>query len=170
MFITFKDVNMDAHTFIQHFETQDSFSDDDILQFQTNLELRLDLIDYFKQHANRKFAIALLEHLIQMRKNNNLFGDHLMLGCFILGMNGKVEDCLKIWEAKTVDFDSYCYIDIELFLFAGVSKTVAFLQTQDCPEAAKALERANTHNNAEGEAEIKRYYRELPWWVYTNET
>ncbi|NIG54063.1 hypothetical protein [Chitinophaga sp. Cy-1792] len=103
--------------------------------------LRQLLFDYFKTHKNRNFALALLNRLIELRKDpdNLVSGDDLMLACYILGQHKQVEDCLLIWKAKRTDFDSYCYIDGQLIAFMGAQPTIDFLKTVNSEEAADAL-------------------------------
>lgn len=40
----------------------------------------------------------------------------------------QIEDCALIWEAKTLDSDSYCAVDIQLVVFAGVDVTIDYLR------------------------------------------
>jgi hypothetical protein len=84
---------------------------------------------------------------------------------FILGMHGMVEDSLKVWEAKSVDFDTYCGLDIQLVPFAGVAETVSFLQTQRGTEAKKALEYVLACLKAGDFDNLEAYYNETPLWI-----
>lgn len=103
-----------------------------------------------------------------MRKDyrNEISIDDLMLASFILSMHGQVADSLKIWEAKRVDFDSYCGVDIQLVVFTGVDQTIAFLEKQPDSEAKKALEYVIACSKSGDFDELEKYYNsELPWWI-----
>ena len=158
---------MDTETLIQNFKTRHIFSDKDISAIQTNRALRVKLVNYFKVNTNRTFALALLDTIIELRKDpkKEVSIDDLMLASFILGMHGQVEDSLKIWEAKRVDFDAYCGVDIQLVPFAGVDKTVSYLQTQNDHEAKEALKYVLACLKAGDFDDLEDYYNEMPWWI-----
>src|SRR5687768_5891680 len=128
---------MDIETLLEKYNTRHNFSDEEISAIRTEPTLRASLVNYFRVNRNRAFALALLDTFIELRKDpvNEVSIDDLMLASFILGMHEKVEDSLKIWEAKRVDFDTYCGVDIQLVPFAGVDETVSFLQTRNDDEA-----------------------------------
>jgi hypothetical protein len=78
-----------------------------------------------------------------------------------------IEDCLRIWNAKTTDFDTFCYIDIQLVPFAGLDETINFLKAINTNEAKDALKylldckKSGDFDNLDG------YYAKdsLPWYV-----
>jgi len=88
-----------------------------------------------------------------------------MLAGFILGMHKQVQDCIKIWQAKKVDFDCYCGIDIQLVPFAGVDETISYLREQKTDEANKALEYVLACTKAGDFDDLNEYYSGTPWYV-----
>jgi hypothetical protein len=158
---------MDVRALIKNFETTNSFSASNILEVRTNKILRAELVNYFRNHRNRTFALALLNKFTELRKDtlNEISIDDLMLASFILGMHHQVEDSLKIWEAKRVDFDTYCGVDMQLVPFAGVNETIAYLQTQTDTEAQTALEYVAACARSGDFDDLEDYYSGLPWWV-----
>jgi len=133
---------MNVETLLENFKTQQTLSVDEILSIRIDETLREELVNHFRTHRDRPFALALLNKFIELREDlkNEISINDLMLASFILGMHGEVEDSLKVWEAKRVDFDTYCGLDIQLVPFAGVNETIAFLETQNDTEAKAALE------------------------------
>ena len=158
---------MDTETLIENFKTRHNFADNEISAIQTDKTLRGELVNHFKVNCDRTFALALLDTFIELRKDpkNEVSIDDLMLASFILGMHKQVEDSLKIWEAKRVDFDTYCGVDIQLVPFAGVDKTVSFLQTQNDDEAKEALKYVLACSKAGDFDDLEEYYNETPWWI-----
>lgn len=158
---------MEIETIIKNFKTRHIFSDHEISAIQTDQTLRAELVNHFRVNRDRTFALALLDTFIELRKEpkNEVSIDDLMLASFIIGMHGKVEDSLKIWEAKTVDFDTYCGVDIQLVPFAGVNETVSFLQAQNDDEAKEALKYVLACSKAGDFEDLEEYYNETPWWV-----
>lgn len=158
---------MDTETLIENFKTRHNFADNEISAIQTDKTLRKELVNHFKVNRDRTFALALLDTFIELRKdpNNEVSIDDLMLASYILGMHRQVEDSLKIWEAKRVDFDTYCGVDIQLVPFAGVDKTVSFLQMQNDDEAKEALKYVLACSKAGDFDDLEEYYNETPWWI-----
>jgi hypothetical protein len=159
---------MNTQDLIQRFKTHHTFSDDEILAIRTDETLRADLVQYFRTHHDRPFALALLNRLIELRKDtsNEISMYDLMLASFLLGTHGQVEDCLKVWEAKRVDFDTYCGVDIQLVPFAGVDQTIAFLQTQtDNEEAKKALKYVLECAKCGDFDDLEAYNNEITLWL-----
>jgi hypothetical protein len=64
--------------------------------------------------------------------------ENISFACYLLGLHGVLEDCLLIWEAENIDFDTYCGVDIQLMLFAGVKETMAYLQSSSLKTASEA--------------------------------
>lgn len=104
-----------------------------------------------------------------MRKSydSDVSGDTIMLACYILGLHNEVEDCIAIWTAKNVDFDAYCYVDIQLAVFAGVKETISFLETQTTDDAVEALIYINKCKAAEDFDALGSYFnpQNMPWFV-----
>jgi hypothetical protein len=158
---------MDTETLIENFKTRHRFSKNEISAIQTDKILRAELVNYFRLNSDRTFALALLDTFIELRKDpkNEVSIDDLMLASFILGMHGQVEDSLKVWEAKKVDFDTYCGVDIQLVSFAGVDETVSFLQKQNDDEAKEALKYVQACSKGGDFDDLEEYYNETPWWI-----
>jgi hypothetical protein len=94
------------------------------------------IVEYFRQRSNRELLLTLLNKLIEYRdrpwgSEDPISVVPMMFVSYLLGLHQQVEDCLRIWDAKTVDFDTYCGFDIQLVVFAGLEKTVTFLKQQD---------------------------------------
>ena len=109
----------------------DSYTDKQVLtdeQITSILsDLRNETVKYVRQNKNRSFSIQLLNQIIAKRKDiDNEIGsiDNIMFSCYLIALCGQLEDSLLVWQAKKVDFDTYCGVDIQLTVFSGVSKTV----------------------------------------------
>ncbi|MBS7564253.1 hypothetical protein KHS38_07535 [Mucilaginibacter sp. Bleaf8] len=127
---------------LDHYKMENDLNAETITAFQNDNVLRKALIAYSRENSNREFALALLDKFIALREqpNGEISIEDLMLACLNLGLQNQVNDCLKVWEAKTVDFDTFCGLDIQLLPFAGVSETIEFLKQHHSDEAKKALE------------------------------
>jgi hypothetical protein len=158
---------MDVETLLENFRKNQTFSNDEILAICTDTTLRVNLVGHFRTERNRPFALALLDTVIKLRKDpsKKISIDDLMLASFLLGMHGQVEDSLKVWEAKRVDFDAYCGVDIRLVPFAGVDETISFLHTQTDDEAKETLKYILTCSKAGDFDDLEEYYNGMPWWV-----
>jgi hypothetical protein len=132
-------------------------------------DLRTDAVNYLQTNPNRKFAIALLDNVIDKRKNSEEEGngDNIMFACYLLGIHGQLEDSLLIWQAKNTDFDSYAYVDIQLVVFAGVDKTLRYLDSLKTEESTKAIKYIKDCSDAGDFDELENYFskEELPWWI-----
>lgn len=40
---------------------------------------------------------------------------------------GNVEDSVLLWQVKTLDFDTFCGLDVQMLVGGGVAETIAFL-------------------------------------------
>ena len=158
---------MNVQALIENFRARNNFSDDEIAAIRTDRTLRKELVDHFRTKQDRAFALTLLNTFIELRKgeNNEISIDDLMLASFLLGMHGQVADSLKVWQAKQVDFDTYCGIDIQLVPFAGVEETISFLKTQTGDDAKEALKHVRACSKGGDFDDLKEYYSETPWWV-----
>jgi hypothetical protein len=127
------------------------------------------LYGYFIQYNNRDFALRLLEKFIKIRKEPSLSlsAESLMLACYIVGMHRQTEDCLKIWEAKQADFDTYCGLDIQLMAFNGVEQTLDFLKTQNTETSLKAYEYMSMCRDAHDFDNLESYFssENLPYYI-----
>lgn len=158
---------MKAENIIHELKRSRKLKKETITGIEENRDLRLDLLQYFETNKNRDIALDLLNTLSELRldPNGGISGDTLMLACYILGKHGQIEDCLKIWETKRIDFDTYCYIDIQLVPFGGLQKTIEYLGTQTSEEAKSALEYVISCSDAGDFDDLERYFRETPWFI-----
>src|SRR5687768_6595881 len=116
---------MDIKAILDGFHKNKEISDEITDSIQIDNKLRIAFLNHFRQNNDREFALALLDTFISIRKdpNGEMPAENLMFACYILGLHNQIEDSLKIWEAKNVDFDTYCGLDIQLVPFAGVEET-----------------------------------------------
>jgi len=147
-------------------EKNNSVTKQALIDISVNAMLRKELVRYFKTSQHRQFTTVLLDGFTRLRKEpeNEISIEDLMLACYLLGQHNQVEDCLKIWEVKETDFDSYCGIDIQLMMFAGVDKTIAFLESQTSELAQRALKYVKDCDRAGDFTELDVYFNEEPWW------
>jgi hypothetical protein len=133
---------MEMKEVLEKFSIGNDLNDVTITAFQNDDTLRKELIEYSRKNKNREFALALLNKaiLIRLQPDGQMPIEDLMLFCLNLGLQNQIEDCLKIWEAKNIDFDTFCGLDIQLLPFAGVIETIEFLKQQHTTEAKNALD------------------------------
>jgi hypothetical protein len=161
---------MDTKTIIENFYKEKTISQEVIYAIDTDNQLRIDLINYFRQNKDRDFVLHLLDLLVSLRKYPaKVSGESIMLACYILGLHNQIEDCLKIWNAKTVDFDAYCYVDIQLMPFAGVNETIEFLKKQEAKGIVTygALQYILECKECGDFDELNEYFSKdnMPWFV-----
>ena len=161
---------MEVSTILQHFHTNSTISEEVVsLILDDDNNLCSKLIYHFYINKDRDFALSLLNKFISIRENpdGEMPAENLMLACYILGQHQQIEDCLKIWEAKNVDFDTYCGLDIQLVPFAGVSETMAYLKNQNSPESIKALEYVEGCSECGDFDNLDEYFskNKLPWFI-----
>ena len=152
---------------IEELKRSGTLSASTIEEVEENRELRHGLVHYFTQHKDRDFALAFLKKLADIRRDPQgvMTGDSLMLACYILGKHGHVEDCMRIWETKTIDFDTYCYVDIQLVVFAGVEKTIEYLKSLESEDAKEALEYVMECLEGGDFENIEAYHNNVPWYI-----
>ncbi|MCK8495870.1 hypothetical protein M0L20_28650 [Spirosoma sp. RP8] len=160
---------MDVNTILGYFQKDKTISDEVIDSIQNNSVLRIDLVNYFREHNYREFAIALLNAFVVIRQkpNGEMPTEDLMLACYLVGLHQQVEDSLTIWETKNTDFDTYCGLDIQLVPFAGVIQTLEFLKNQQNKESKKAFDYVQKcYQNGDFNS-IDEYYSDkmMPWFV-----
>lgn len=132
---------MKIEEIIGRFHAENTIDADSVSAIQNNTALRKDLISYSRRKHDRPFALALLNKFVSIRGSSErtMPAEALMLACYNLGLHNQIEDSLKIWEAKKIDFDTFCMVDIQLMAFAGVKKTIGFLKEEAGNEAGEAL-------------------------------
>jgi hypothetical protein len=91
--------------------------------------------------------------------------DELRLSALSLYKIGDVEDAPLLWEAKRVDFDTHCGLDVQFLVGAGVGQTLAYLKDvggEQALAAAKYIEDCRgtgDFNNLESHMEFwDRYF------------
>ncbi|QKJ29324.1 hypothetical protein HQ865_05990 [Mucilaginibacter mali] len=160
---------MTIYEILDRFHTENDINTETIAAFQADTALRKELISYSRQNKDRAFALALLDKFITTRRQPDgiMPAEDLMLACFNLGLQNHIEDCLKIWDAKTIDFDTYCGLDIQLVPFAGVTDTISFLQKQNSDEALKALTYICECDACGDFDELDEYFsaKTFPWFI-----
>ena len=110
--------------------------------------LRREVASYFVQNKNHSLARLLLDSCRTVASKTSDWDDDsgydmnsatIMLAAWIVGLHGDVSDCLKVWDAKRVNFDYFCGVDIQLIAFAGLEDTITFLKAYPSREAQDAL-------------------------------
>jgi len=160
---------MNLKEVISDFQKDRLIPDEFVESREENRGLGVELIDHFRIHPDREFVIHLLDKMISFRKqaHKGMTGDSIMLACYLLGLHKNVEDCLRIWNAKTTDFDSFCYVDIQLVPFAGLNETIAFLKNVEKADAQEALKYILKCQESGDFDLLDSYYSKdsLPWYV-----
>jgi hypothetical protein len=167
---------MTVEELLSRYGATNTITDDIIIatQDEDNLDMGREMIYYFRKHKNRGFILALLHKMIELRSKPwgtallPVSGDAIMLASYLLGLHGQIEDSLEIWNAKNTDFDTYCYVDIQLVVFAGVNETLAYLEKEGSENALRAHEYVSGCLEHDGFNNIEDYFNseKLPWFVW----
>ena len=88
--------------------------------------------------SDRELARYILKLYIASHQGDWGMSDDIRLSAFLLFKIGNVEDSLLIWQAKECNFDTFCGLDIQLTVGAGVEKTIAYLKNLNDSSAAAA--------------------------------
>jgi hypothetical protein len=160
---------MNIQTILADFEKSQGISLAISNSIQNDEVLRIELQNYFRNFPNHYFASELLQTFITIRQTDNsaMPTKDLMYASYLLGLHQQIEDCLKIWEAKNLDFDTFAGFDIELVFFAGLEQTISFLQLQNDSEGQKAYQYlSNLAQNNQFE-NLNEYFsiKLIPWYV-----
>lgn len=83
-------------------------------------------------------------------------GDVLLGCCWLLFMLGDLADSALVWEAKGIDFDTYCYVDSILLVPHGVEATAAWARSHGHHDLADYVEQPWAKDVAEGIADWRR--------------
>ena len=154
---------------LTEFQNDRTIPDHFVESIEVNRQLRIELVDYFKTNQDRDFVIHLLNKMISFRRQEDkgITGDSIMLGCYLLGLHKNVEDSLRIWNAKTTDFDTFSYVDIQLIPFVGLDLTINYLRSLKSKEAEDALKYIIECKESGDFDEFDSYYAKdsLPWYV-----
>ena len=162
-------MDMIINKILDSFRREGTINTETVNIIQNDKTLRKDLITYFRKNQDRKFALALLDEFISIRKSPEgiMPFEDLMLACYILGLHHHIEDCLKIWEAKITDFDTYCGLDIQLIGFAGIKETIDFLKRQSTKFDLDPFEYVTGCYNGGDFDNLAEYFspNEFPWFI-----
>ncbi|WP_347065395.1 hypothetical protein [Flavobacterium sp. WV_118_3] len=157
---------------LNEFDTTKSFHLETIKAIGNNDTIGGELVDYFIKNKDRDFALQFVESASEARNQPYPNGydvgvQTLMLASYILGLHQNVEDCLKIWESKTIDFDTMCGFDIQLVVFAGLEKTIDYLKTQKDEVSEQALKYIEDCKKSGDLDDLDEYYAEgeLLWFL-----
>ena|SRR5437016_10635322 len=94
--------------------------------------------------SDRALARYILRLYIQSHGGGDWgMSDDIRLSAFVLYKIANVEDVPLLWEAKRANFDTFCGLDIQLLVGAGVDNTLAYLRDvgdEDSLAAAKYIE------------------------------
>ena len=89
---------------------------------------------------DRDAIIAALDEQIALEADEA--GDQFLMRllCAQLFSLGRVEDSLRVWRAKSCNFDAHCGIDVQFVCCAGLEPTKAFLRRDGSDTALDALD------------------------------
>lgn len=163
---------MTIDNFLHELENSKPLSVETIHFVQNDDEIGKLLINHFRENKNRDLALKLLEKFSEIRNqpypnNYDIGSEALMLSAYILGLHQNIEDCLKIWNTKTIDFDTFCGFDIQLVVFAGVNSTIDYLKTINSDESEDALKYIEECKISGDFEDIENYFSEdqSPWFI-----
>ena len=89
---------------------------------------------------DRHFIHYLLEQeIIYHRDLPGGVCESIKFGAYLLFRLGHVEDSLRIWRAKSTNFDTSCGIDVQMLVGAGVDETLAWLRQENSKDAQNAV-------------------------------
>ena len=89
---------------------------------------------------DRNAVIAALDE--QMVLEADEAGDQFLMRllCAQLSSLGQVEDSVRVWRAKSCNFDTHCGIDVQFVCGAGAEPTYAYLRAVGGDDASDALD------------------------------
>jgi hypothetical protein len=99
---------------------------------------------HYRQQPNIAFARALLAELTSHYVTAYTQGgaattEGLRLAGYLIGLHQDVRDSLLLWRTKQLTFDTACEFDIQLVAFAGITQTLAYLESVPDSDAAEAV-------------------------------
>ena len=78
--------------------------------------------------SDGELARHILKLYIASHQGDEGMSDDLRPSAFLLFKIANVEDSFLIWQAKEANFDTFCGLDIQLTVGAGVDETIAYLK------------------------------------------
>ena len=82
------------------------------------------------------------QEIAAVRDADSGCGDVLLACCWLLFMLGHTEDTALVWQAKSVNFDAYCYIDSAFLVPQEAVVTAEFARSQGLTDLADWVEDA----------------------------
>lgn len=99
------------------------------------------ILDQYGLEPERKYREKLRSLLAEEIKNEDAEdNEYLKTLCIMMFSIGAVEDSLIIWKAKQKNFDTSCYIDVQLLCGAGFDNTMDYLMTIASKEANQEMD------------------------------
>jgi hypothetical protein len=89
---------------------------------------------------DRDTIVAALDEQVKLEADEE--GDQFLMRllCVQLFSLGQVEDSLRVWRAKSCNFDTHCGIDVQFVCGAGLEPTKAYLRHVGGDDALDALD------------------------------
>ena len=144
----------------------------ELLDEEDDSAASLRLYHCYRQRPNIAFARALLTELSTRYVHAYTHGglattQGLRQAGYLIGLHGDVCDALTLWRTKQLTFDTACEFDIQLVAFAGVSQTLAYLQSLPDPDAAAAADYLQQCQSAGDFDGLEEYFSpgNLPYWM-----
>jgi hypothetical protein len=126
----------------------------------------------YRQQPNIGFARALLaalstRYVTAYTQGGAATTEGLRLAGYLIGLHQDVRDSLVLWRTKQLTFDTVCEFDIQLVAFAGITQTLAYLQSLPDPDAAKAVDYLQQCQVAGDFDNLADYFSpaNLPYWL-----
>jgi hypothetical protein len=85
--------------------------------------------------------------------------ENLRRCAYLLYRLGNVEDSILLWKAKNINFDTYCGLDIQFLVGAGLTETLAYLEGK--PDIDDLVEYLLVCRDAGDFAHMEDYNRDI---------
>ena len=162
---------------IENFDLTGELDKEAIILTLRNNEIRKALFEFISECPNRSFAIAFAKKVIELRAMDAWADDYndyytiylndLLYTAYLVSLHGQVQDAALIWQIKSVDFDAYCGFDIQMVVFAGIEKTLHYLQSEGTAEALQAIEYIKECETSGDFRQLESYFSKdkLPMYI-----
>ena len=157
---------MNAIDFINSFDSTGQIDMKSLIEHTNIRAFSEELVNLSRQGQCHRFALAFLQNLIEITKQDNSgVSSKLRLACYLVAEHRNLRDILLIWEAKNLNFDTYCGIDAQLLAASGITQTIQYLSTQsgeNAESAKKYIEKCTDELD-----DLDQYYslNEYPWYI-----
>ena len=112
--------------------------------------------------ADRALALHILKLYIKSHRDEEAgMSDEIRLSAFMLYKIGNVEHAPLLWDAKQANFDTFCGLDVQLLVGAGVEETLDYLKSIGSDEAQGA---ASYIEGCRGTGDFKHLDRYAEEW------